>query len=293
MEASRVRVLLESAGFGEHAEAVEALVQPAVRIVATALAPRPADWRREGQDGEDGDKIAAMDAALQALPLGASRFGGVPDLPPGAVWPERDGVPMEFIAQIRLADAAPLDAAGRLPDAGTLLFFFNSQWDSSDMAPGEACCAVLFYPGSDAELVRATPPRIEWKSPYSDTPQIAPMIHGLAGLAFEATSALPGGVSPFITEPLTDFWQDFQSEHGSALAGDAPYSANYLLGYVDEQDYVDAHANGTDDQLLLQVDSCDAAEFQFGDCNKLFFLITRAELEARDFGKVRLYSMLG
>ena len=157
-----------------------------------------------------------------------------------------------------------------------------------------ACCAVLFHDGPDDQLVRATPPRIEWKSEFSDTPQIAPMIHGLAALTFEATVTVPGGVSPFIQAPLDEFWQDFQSEHADALSGATDsFEANLLLGYVDEQDYVEAHANGTDDQLLLQVDSCDAAEFQFGDCNKLFFLISKAALAARDFGQTRLYSMLG
>ena len=280
-----IRKLVEAAGHGAHADLVDQLVQPTMRLVATAIAPRPAGWAEP-----DEENVAQMDAALQALPLGASRFGGVPDLPPGAEWPERDGVPMEFIAQLRLADAG--DA--RLPASGSLLFFYNSQWGTTDMDRDASCCAVLFHAGPDSELVRATPPRVEWKSEFSDDPQIAPMIHGMASLRFEAALSVPGGVSPFIQGPLKDFWQDFHSEHHAALSGEAePYMSNYLLGYVDEQDYVDAHANGTEDQLLLQVDSCDAAEFQFGDCNKLFFLLTKAELAARDFSKVRVYSSLG
>lgn len=67
------------------------------------------------------------------LALGASRFGGDPDLPPGAPWPERDGVPMPFVAQLRLAELAPFDVEHVLPDRGSLLFFHNEQWETSEM----------------------------------------------------------------------------------------------------------------------------------------------------------------
>lgn len=289
--------ILETAGKSEHADAVTALFQPAYRIKATALAGRPANFRQaEDEPDLDPERMAAFEAAMEQLATGASRFGGVPDLPPGVAWPARDGVPMEFIAQIRLADVAAAGADARLPAQGSLLFFYNSQWSSSDMEREAPCCAVVFHDGPDDALVRTPPPRVEWKSEFADVTQFAPFLHGVASLAFEPTVAVPGGVSPFITPPLSDFWQDFQSEHGSALSGqdeDEPYHENFLLGYVDEQDYVDAHANGTNDQLLLQVDSEDAAEFQFGDCNKLFFLLTKDELAARDFSKARVYSLLG
>ena len=35
------------------------------------------------------------------------------------------GTPMEFIAQIQLADARPLDSAGVLPAQGLLSFFYD------------------------------------------------------------------------------------------------------------------------------------------------------------------------
>jgi uncharacterized protein YwqG len=287
--------VLKQAGHGEHAAAVAALVQPAFRIRATALAPRPGHFRQsEDAPDLDPEKLAAFEAAMESLPLGASRFGGVPDLPPGETWPERGEVPMEFIAQIRLADVAAAGGDARLPAQGSLLFFYNSQWDADDMVEEDACCAVLFHAGADAELVRTPPPRVEWKSEYAEVSQLAPFIHGVASLSFEPTVMVPGGISPYITEPLSGFWQDFTAGASGALSGATePYHENFLLGYVDEQDYVDAHEHGTEDQLLLQVDSEDAAEFQFGDCNKLFFLMTKGELAARDFSNVRIYSLLG
>ncbi|HUQ07100.1 MAG TPA: DUF1963 domain-containing protein [Kofleriaceae bacterium] len=285
---------LERAGHGAHKAALAELIQPAYRIKATALAGRPGHFRNAADAPDlDPEKMAAFEAAMEKLPIGASRFGGVPDLPPGATWPEKDGVPMEFIAQLRLADVAAAGADERLPAQGSLLFFYNSQWGCSDMDRG-TCCIVMFHDGADEALVRTAPPRVEWKSEFADVTQFAPFLHGIASLAFSREQRLPGGVSPYIKAPLTEFWQDFTCDQFAALSGaEEPYHQNFLLGYVDEQDYVDAHEHGTGDQLLLQVDSEDAAEFQFGDCNKLFFLLTKDELAARDFSSVRVYSLLG
>jgi len=62
---------------------------------------------------------AELDAAL---PVGASKLGGCPDLPAGTPWPSRNERPMAFVAQIDLADIAPL-ADGELPPGGLLSFF--------------------------------------------------------------------------------------------------------------------------------------------------------------------------
>lgn len=286
--------ILRAAGHAAHADVVAALIQPAIRIHATAAAPRPTHLRRtEADTGLDEAAADALERALATLPLGASRFGGLPDLPPGVGWPQRAGVPMEFIAQLCLAEVAASGGDARLPAQGSLLVFYNSQWTTSDQDEAAACCAVLFHDGPDEALVRAPPPRIEWTSEFAPVPQFAPLVHGLATLRFEPTVMVPGGASPFIPAALEEFWQDFHSE-STGLAGEgAPFHENFLLGYVDEQDHIGAHVHGTDDQLLLQVDSEDAAGFQFGDCHKLFFLLHRDELAARDFSRVRVYSELG
>ncbi|SFF31455.1 Uncharacterized protein YwqG [Paenibacillus algorifonticola] len=55
-----------------------------------------------------------------------SRIGGDPDLPDEIEWPlDRDGTPMTFLAQLRLEDLAPHDAASRLSHGGVLYFFLG------------------------------------------------------------------------------------------------------------------------------------------------------------------------
>jgi hypothetical protein len=92
--------------------------------------------------------------------VGESRVGGRPAAPDDFTWPTRtvemprpsddwirshsfpprllpsDGVSaFEFIAQIDLAEVAPYDSEGRLPDQGTLLFFYD-EFYQSDITPG-------------------------------------------------------------------------------------------------------------------------------------------------------------
>jgi uncharacterized protein YwqG len=262
----KILAVMRANGVDDLADSIMPLVQPAIFIRATKLA--------------------------SALPTGASRFGGIPDLPPGTAWPARENVPMEFIAQIRIADLSGMDPDGKLPARGSLLFFSSSQHAFTDYQGG-VCGAVLWHDGDDAALVRTPAPRVNFKGEYDSEPRVAPYVYGLAQLAFEPYVMVPVAPSAFIPSDFSDRWQDFMATYGDELEPEASHSfaSNHLLGYLGDQDYVDAQT--TDDQMLLQVDSDSAASFSFGDVNRLYFVLTRAELAARDFSKVRLYSSLG
>src|SRR5438045_86417 len=67
-------------------------------------------------------KITTRRVPLAELPLGVSRFGGTPDVWPGFTWPERDGRPLTFLAQLNLEE---IRAPG-VPDHGWLLFFYDA-----------------------------------------------------------------------------------------------------------------------------------------------------------------------
>lgn len=64
-----------------------------------------------------------------ALPAGCSKWGGMPDLPEGVVWPSepyRDATNVAvFCAQIRLSDLAGTLAGRDLPPSGLLSFFYT------------------------------------------------------------------------------------------------------------------------------------------------------------------------
>jgi hypothetical protein len=100
------------------------------------------------------DRIDAR--RMDSVPVGASRFGGVPDLPPDLPWPVFKGRKLPFLAQIDLS-ALPKNV---LPAEGWL-YVFGLCDDEHVPTPIQ----VIHYRGSQAELVRASRPaeRELWK----------------------------------------------------------------------------------------------------------------------------------
>src|SRR6185295_17906881 len=107
----------------------------------------------------DPDKpMSVVDAALEKrdrlrlkyLAMGASRFGGVPDLPADLPWPEFEGKKLPFLAQLDLAELPK----SLLPADGWLLVF---GWADSPHDKTPVC--VLHHRGPREELKRAVTPR--------------------------------------------------------------------------------------------------------------------------------------
>lgn len=169
IEASRdedLRSVLEGSGLEHQARALRALERDAIRL---HLEP---DVRDEGS-GDD-------------VPLGESRFGGAPDLPIDWPWPECDGEPMTFVAQIALAELRAFDAANELPAEGTLSFFFAP----GSMADDGTTPVRVFHWTADEQLERrATPTKLESLAAHT--------------IAFARESMVPGVESPFY-ESLAD-----------------------------------------------------------------------------------------
>ena len=98
----------------------------------------------------------------QAEPrTGASRFGGVPDVPADFVWPvfetatyDDDQVrprPLTFLAQFDCEALAFCDKDHLLPRAGVLSFFYELGSQRWGFDPADAGCArVFWFPGRDA-----------------------------------------------------------------------------------------------------------------------------------------------
>jgi hypothetical protein len=116
-------------------------------------------------DDVDADSpMNEVDAALDrvderrmaALPLGESRFGGVPDLPPAIAWPVFQGKKLPLLAQIDLS-ALPKSA---LPSDGWLYAFGLCDDDHTPLP-----VQVIHHRGPRTELVRAARPgeREVWK----------------------------------------------------------------------------------------------------------------------------------
>jgi uncharacterized protein YwqG len=113
---------------------------------------------------------------MKDIALGASRLGGVPDLPGGTAWPRWAGSQREdyvlpngerhpqtipptslaFMAELELARLPPTDG---LPRTGWLLFFYDAQHQPWGFDPRDRGSSVVIYVPAESPLQRADTPR--------------------------------------------------------------------------------------------------------------------------------------
>jgi len=270
----------------------------------------------------DSIRVRAHRTELDQLPLGSSRMGGMPDLPPGFKWPDwqplppidlRTGKrpkgrlparPLHFVAQLNLADIAHLSPARVLPSAGWLCFFYDIEtmpwgFDPADRGGWRVC-----YVDTPVQaLVRTSRPDDDGAYPTEP-----------CRLEFSEEISLPGEADRTPDEPLEKALergeavddlmdklygqsmsteglhrilgraQDIQSpmELECQLASNGLYCGN-SSGYEDPR--AKSLAEGAADwRLLFQIDTDeDNPGWMWGDCGRIFYWIREQDLLDRDF----------
>ncbi|HEX8036378.1 MAG TPA: YwqG family protein, partial [Ktedonobacterales bacterium] len=114
------------------ADEVERLVLPAIFIRPVAV-------------GEDVPSI------------GASKFGGMPDLPPDFEWPTWHGRALTFLAQFNLAEVALHEVEHVLPSSGMLYFFYDFAEEPSGLEPKDIGGWQVAYWGGDKQSLAPIP----------------------------------------------------------------------------------------------------------------------------------------
>ena len=195
-----------------------------------------------------------------------SRFGGVPFLPPSYDWPRRaSGRPLHFLAQIDLREVPRTGLTAVLPAEGTLAFFYDGDRMPWGIERADADAFAVLFVAAGAELEPVVAP--------SDTAD--DFVRPTAGIRF----ALDATVDPYEL-PLDDNLRD-------AIAERCAYEAAHrLLGEPDAiqgdpRENVLEDARGDDWRLLLQLDSGEPLDFDFGDSGRIYLLIRGSDLAAR------------
>lgn len=276
MDHAEVGAALSAAGLGPQANDLASLARPSIRMSAKKVDP-------------------------YSLPTGSSRLGGQPDLP-GVAWPDKNGAPLAFIAQIRLEDVAPLDSEHLLPPAGLLSFFYDAQQQTFGDNPADKDGWRVFYFPPDARLSDSIVP--------SDLPQNA----RFPACALSFTSELTVPLQPQLEQPGMPWspadeksYEGFLSSFQSSTDRATP--RHRLLGYPDTiqddmrmQCQLMSHgvtdmndpkaaalqAGANDWLLLLQVDSDDQAAMRWGSAGMLYYWIERSALHNQSFDNVWL-----
>lgn len=292
-EWAEFRALVEEEGLADHTEALVRLCVPSLRL-------RP---------------------ALRAR--GASRLGGVPDVPAGFVWPvssgvdarlelapDLPGVPLVCVAQIDLADvhATGLPGVEALPARGRLVFFHG--YEPSPDGVHVADAGRVFFFDDAAPLGPAAEPSHPHYFPFPATPvtferqteQLPPFESPFYAALLDEAGALEGA-----PREATEIFAGVASAYGPAGVRDEDERpVHRLLGYADPDQgdvYIAAHGNSARTpfdtwetpahyraaagwRLLLQVDSDPQRDMMLGDLGVLYFLIRPDDLAARRFDRV-------
>lgn len=225
-------------------------------------------------------------AARKKLPVGSSKLGGCPDLPPGMAWPKKGGVHLAHLAQLDLADLAPHDAAGVLPREGHLYFFLAVQdcWDEdAEGFPGDTGRYTVLY--SDA-------PRSELRA--AEMPEdLVDYLEGMGdGEVFEQR---PLKFAPCFTLPVGLDWDgQLMEDKGEELTRVLERLEKLSGVSYDHADLVLGHGQASD----LAPDDFTPARLQLlqlsghpligGETTASFFIDQR-RLAKRDFRKVDLF----
>lgn len=152
-------------------------------------------------------RIEAEEAA-SPLPLGASKFGGIPDCPPDFVWPYYEGkrsvtereedapvtftdaewirAPLTFLAQFDCREASAFDREGLLPREGVLSFFYELNTERWGFDPADEGCARVFWFPPETALVPTLPPADARLPDWVKGERIPP-----CSLTFSAVRSLP------------------------------------------------------------------------------------------------------
>lgn len=233
------------------------------------------------------------------LPVGRSKFGGLPDLPPDMDWPQDGGRAMALVAQINFAEVQASAPTADLPADGLLWLFYEIERSVWGYDPADASGFAVRY----AELA---PTDLQRRPRPDNLPEAGDF--SAATLRFTPTVNVPDYPSE-----LVDYEMD--GDENDRLWGwreETDATINKLLGHSDNvqnpqelECQLVSHglycgdASGYEDprraelepgvadwRLLLQIDSNeDACDMMWGDCGRLYVWIRDADLQARRFDR--------
>jgi len=239
----------------------------------------------------------------EEMPVGRSRIGGMPDLPPDAEWPTWNDQPLAFIAQIHLSDLPPHEFLEVLPSQGVLSFLYSAQQETWGFAPQDKGSWRVLHLEEQGLQRRTPPPGLPDEG-----------ICKSCGLDYVPSFTLPASESPhidldFSRVPRDEINQWIELKGAFEQLVDDGRWLNRLLGHPDQMQndmlrtaQLASHGlycgrpdpeqaarerelepGAADWQLLLQVDSDPNAGMMWGDVGKLYYLMLSEDLRNRNF----------
>ena len=234
------------------------------------------------------------------MPVGASKIGGYPDLPPNYPFPKWKEVPLAFLAQINLADISDFNAASELPSSGLLSFFYSATQETWGYDPADIGSWRVCYFDNLNTLQRVEPP--------NDFPEEGHYLP--CSLSFFEELTIPTWDSALIER--LNFTDNEMNAYIDLPTNSDDNLINRILGYPnsiqgdmqlecqlvsnglycgDETGYkdprrIELEPDSINWKLLFQLDSEEENAHMFwGDVGRVYFWINKTALSNRDFNK--------
>ncbi len=246
----------------EIAERIIASIQPTIRI---GLTPLPDDQ----------------------IPIGSSKFGGLPDLAPDTDWPWNDaGKTLPFLAQINCAEL-PIVAGSGLPNHGLLSFFYNDE-EAASLYPGDTGDWAVLWQSDVDGLRRHEPVEVSLLldsavCSFEVGPSFIPPWENITDAEERFFETTKGDLDPMPRHRLLGVGEYIQHPVLYEVAGS-------LLDCYRKKDptcWDQARQDASDWRMLLQVDSDDDLDIMWGDSGIVSFAIRADDLARQDFSRVR------
>lgn len=239
------------------------------------------------------------------IKIGASKFGGNPDLPKNIDWFRYKDKAMSFLAQINLEEVQEYDLSNKLPKKGILYFFYDADQSVWGFDPKDKDGSKVFYLDNiETQLERKNKPKELGEFSYFNTCKLQ-FKSSIDLPDFESnlfdTSALSEEEFDSYSDVIHEIYEDEMCEDGIfKLLG---HSNNVQCGMELECELI---ANGIycgDSSgynnpkrkeleknvhlwhLLFQLDSFDEKDI-FGDGGRLYFWIRENDLLEQKFDNV-------
>lgn len=273
MDKAGVQAALAAAGLSRLLKDIDFLSKPSIRLYATLVEE-------------------------STIPIGSSKLGGLPDLPPGIVWPEWQGLPQSFIVQIHLDDVHQYDVNQVLPAHGMLWFFYDAQQQTFGEDSADRGGWRVFFKNDNLTNLQRTP-----------APPKLPADSQFKACSITFASEFTLSQQPKLEIPNFE-WADEEQEKYETLLSTFPDPADHAAihhrmlgnpdtiqddmrlqcqlashGVTDANDprMAELSQGAMDWQLLLQIDSDEHAGMHWANAGMLYYWIRAADLQAHRF----------
>ena len=257
---------------------MEPLADRILPLVRPALVLRPVGEKIEPEFDDAGNLQGSSE---DQSPIGASKFGGLPDLADGTDWPVAGGYSLTFHAQLRLADLAGTLAGRELPAEGTLAFFYLEDHEENVGIDQWDLRGRVLHNVDGVRRVRPT-------APFTEENRVSRALPLVAAETLDLPWVWPEQDGPDHLGGRRAKAMGLTAEHSDAydalLESLRPRNneTSCLLGWCQPQVLYDDPV-GEDRRLLLTLASEELLEWCFGDGHQLFFSVPAADLPAGGF----------